>query len=246
MATVDEKTALGLPSEASGEEVLEKIQELTTQAEEAKASEDPARIAELEKQLKGEQKKNEGLVKSIDELQTLLDQASAPGADDGDPVAYSEDGPVPEGKVRTDNGIEDLVEKRVKVLSCTWSTLEPSHLKKGDFLQKEHRATRGDVVKVPVSVARRYSQPDIDAFFETVDPPESASATGELPFSQMTESDLINWHRANSPSVKQVIDAAEGDPAVARLLVEAEHVATAGDPREEVIHGLSEIIGRDS
>jgi hypothetical protein len=268
MANQAEKEALGLPSDASEEQVLKKIQKLSTQAEEAKAlkkqldeqpvpeegdADNAARVDELTQA-------NEGLVKSNDELtaqnealkQRLVEaeekargfEAAAHAPVSVSSVQLGDDEQPGEGQVRTEYGIEDTVEKRVKVLSCTWATLENNPLKKGEYILTEHRATRGDVVNVPVSVATRYSKPDIDAFFDTVDEEGAGAATPEEGFAQMSEADLINWHRMNSPSVKEVVDAAQGDADIARKLVAAETAATGGDPREEVIHGLSEVIGR--
>lgn len=257
MANAVEKEALGLPSDASTEIVLEKIQALSQQAEEAKSLKKQLKEAggepdysKFENRIKELVEQNEGLVKSTDELtnqnEDLLKQLKESGKAKGTSKTVDMNGEVPEGHVRTENGVEPLVQKRVKILAVTWDTLEPSYLKQGEFVQKEHRATRGDVIDIPESAAVRLSKPDISAFFDTIDPPTYENTEGDLQFSQMSEADLINWHRMNSPSAADVIDAAAGDPDVARRLVEAESIATGGDPREEVVLGLAEIIGRDS
>lgn len=263
MANQTEKQALGLPSDASEEQVLKKIEKLSSQAEEAKAlksqveaagpsEEDKATISELEQQIDGLTKSNDELTNLNESLQGQLDRANAQveslqsGGQSQAPGRLSaEQADVGEGKVRTENGVENLVEKRVKVLSATWETYQPNPLKKDEYVLREHRATRGDVVKVPESVAERFSQPDIDAFFDSVDPEgEPAGTPGGQSFAQMSEADLINWHRTNNPSTQEVINASEGDADTARRLISAETAATGGDPREEVVHGLGEIIGR--
>lgn len=210
------KEALGLPSNASDAKVKQAIAKLQADAKRAEEAEAKAKTA----------------------METVNARSEAPevAAD-----IHSEPG---EGQVRTRRGIEDTVEKRVKVLSCFWYTLEPSPIVPGNYIEVEHRATRNQVVQIPESVAARYSEPDIDAFYRHLDPQEEFNEPGNYEFSKMSEADLINWHRATKPDVKTIVEAAAGEPDIARRLIAAESTATQGDPREEVISALAEVVAR--
>lgn len=56
--------------------------------------------------------------------------------------------------------------------------------------------------------------------------------------------DLADWIRTERPTVNDVVQASDGDPEVARKLLEAESTATDGEPRKGVMEGLSAVISR--
>jgi hypothetical protein len=56
--------------------------------------------------------------------------------------------------------------------------------------------------------------------------------------------DLERWIREEKPTVNDVVQASDGDPEVARKLLEAETQAQDGEPRKGVVDGLSVVIGR--
>jgi len=56
--------------------------------------------------------------------------------------------------------------------------------------------------------------------------------------------ELAEWIRQEKPTVNAVVQATDGDPDVAAKLLEAEGVATDGDPRDGVVKGLSAVIAR--
>lgn len=146
--------------------------------------------------------------------------------------------------VKTREGEEDLVKKKVKILSIFWNTLEEDPLDSNRSIEKEHRAQRGEDVLVPKSIAERYSEPDIDAFFAGEGSGKGKKKDEETPleFAQMTEADIINWHRSTNPSPDEVLEATDGDPEIARKMIEAETKATDGDPREPLIRALGEVV----
>jgi hypothetical protein len=60
--------------------------------------------------------------------------------------------------------------------------------------------------------------------------------------SDMTDEELVAWIKEDKPTAHEVVDAAEGDPELARRLLDAEDTATGGDSRKSVISGLTAII----
>jgi hypothetical protein len=60
--------------------------------------------------------------------------------------------------------------------------------------------------------------------------------------SEMSDEELVAWIKEDKPTAHEVVDAAEGDPDLARRLLDAEDEATGGDSRKSVISGLTAII----
>lgn len=59
-----------------------------------------------------------------------------------------------------------------------------------------------------------------------------------------TVEQLAEWIRSERPTVNDVVQASDGDPEVARKLLEAEGQATNGQPRRGVMEGLTSVISR--
>jgi hypothetical protein len=59
--------------------------------------------------------------------------------------------------------------------------------------------------------------------------------------SDMSDEELVAWIKEDKPTAHEVVDAAEGDPALARRLLDAEDEASGGDSRKSVISGLTAI-----
>lgn len=57
------------------------------------------------------------------------------------------------------------------------------------------------------------------------------------------EDELIDWIENQDPTVKETVEAAGGDPDVARRILDAEE--EMADPRKGVIKGLGAILNRD-
>lgn len=55
---------------------------------------------------------------------------------------------------------------------------------------------------------------------------------------------LADWIRSERPTVNDVIGASNGDPELARKLLEAEGQAQGGEPRRGVLSGLTAVISR--
>lgn len=81
---------------------------------------------------------------------------------------------------------------------------------------------------------------------------QTDEATGEevieeeelLDVNTATVEDLADWIRTERPTVNDVVKASDGDPDVAKKLLEAESQAQDGDPRKGVVEGLTAVISR--
>jgi hypothetical protein len=62
--------------------------------------------------------------------------------------------------------------------------------------------------------------------------------------SVMTDEELVAWIKEDKPTAHEVVDAAEGDPDLARRLLDAEDEASGGDSRKSVVSGLTAIISQ--
>lgn len=56
--------------------------------------------------------------------------------------------------------------------------------------------------------------------------------------------ELADWIRTEKPVANDVVRASNGDPDIARKLLEAESVAKNGEPRKAVLEGLSAVVSR--
>lgn len=66
-----------------------------------------------------------------------------------------------------------------------------------------------------------------------------------LDVDEANEEDLANWIRQENPTVNDVVQASQGDPELARKLMEAERLAREPDPpRKGVMDGLTAVISR--
>jgi hypothetical protein len=62
--------------------------------------------------------------------------------------------------------------------------------------------------------------------------------------SEMSDDELVTWIKEDKPTAHEVVEAAEGDPDLARRLLDAEDEASGGDSRKTVISGLTAIISQ--
>ena len=104
---------------------------------------------------------------------------------------------------------------------------------------REHIATRGQKVElsdVDLERARKF-----DAIQTTAD--EAVDESGDtIEVATASPAELAEWIEEDEPTVDETVEAADGDPNVARRLLEAEHLATGGEPRKDVVDGLNKII----
>jgi len=73
-------------------------------------------------------------------------------------------------------------------------------------------------------------------------PAMQLTEAGEPAFDEMSESELAEYIRQNRPNVGETVLMSQNDPDTAKRLLEAEHMATDGEPRAGVVKGLNEII----
>lgn len=88
----------------------------------------------------------------------------------------------------------------------------------------------------------------IGAFTDSVDDSGDSLEGGPVwdgtPIGELGDADLINWIDEENPTVSDVVDAANGDPELARRLLDAEESASGGDSRKGIVDGLGAIIER--
>lgn len=73
-------------------------------------------------------------------------------------------------------------------------------------------------------------------------PSAIAIESGETPaFDEMSEAELADYIMQKKPNTADTIKMAGNDPDTANRLLEAEHIATDGEPRAGVVKGLNAI-----
>src|SRR5580765_7047305 len=88
-----------------------------------------------------------------------------------------------------------------------------------------------------------FTDEELDAGEHQVAPGPAATApatqTGEPPaFDELSEAELADYIMQNKPNVSDTVAMAGDDPDTAQRLLEAEHIATDGEPRAGVVKGL--------
>lgn len=108
---------------------------------------------------------------------------------------------------------------------------------------QEQLARRGDEVEL--------REPDyqkgvrLDAFYTDADEAvQDATGEEELDVATASVEELSAWITDDKPTVPQVVDAADGDAAIAQKLLDAENHATGNSPRDGVVEGLTAIVER--
>lgn len=108
----------------------------------------------------------------------------------------------------------------------------------GKKVRQERVAMRGDEVELSDSDLRRAQHHNaIEDGSE-----QSGDGGGELDVATADVQSVAAWIEEDKPSVSDVVNAADGDAATASKLLEAEGVATGGEPRKGVEEGLNKII----
>lgn len=110
-------------------------------------------------------------------------------------------------------------------------------------------AFRGDEIEIDEVEAERGDR--LGAFLtedEKLDPSGRVITVDEegedtaFDASEAGEDELLSWIEDQNPTVKETVEAADGDPDVARRILEAEE--ETGDSRAGVVKGLGAIIDR--
>lgn len=131
-----------------------------------------------------------------------------------------------------------MPEATVKIGSI-WYKEEASHpTNPKETMLVDRLAYLGDEVELSDAEFERLTQ--LDALYTE----EELEDGDEVPFSDLSDADLIDWITEEGPTVNEVLDASDGDPDLARRLLDAEEAATEGEPRKGVVEGLSAVISR--
>ena len=117
----------------------------------------------------------------------------------------------------------------------------------GNKVSRYRVAQRGDEIELSASEAARGDS--LSAFWEKGEEEalrEALSASTEEGGSPNPDEagvdELVAWIETENPTVSDMLDAADGDPDVARKLLEAEQAT--GDPRKGAVEGLGAVISR--
>ena len=98
-------------------------------------------------------------------------------------------------------------------------------------------ARRGDTVRLTPEQEARF----VEHLAPLRGDPGPQEGVEILSASEMTDEQLSTWIKDDKPTVSEVIEAAEGDPELARRLLAAEHDATNGSPRKTLVAELTAI-----
>lgn len=100
---------------------------------------------------------------------------------------------------------------------------------------KEIIHRRGDVIEVTEADHTRGQA--LGAFYKDVE-----TDAEDNPVNEKSVEELQLWLEEEKPSAATVIDAVGDNPELARRVLEAEENATGGDPRQNLVKGLSAVI----
>ena len=129
-------------------------------------------------------------------------------------------------------------------------------MRPGEQIATERLLGRGEVLPeelcTPFNLARGEAT---GAFYTTeeldmgTEPEQQALEAGEggsdeSNFTEWGEHELAEYIRENRPNEDETVAMAEEDPDTARRLLEAENIATGGDPRSGVVKRLNKIAGQ--
>lgn len=141
---------------------------------------------------------------------------------------------------------DDLEEVTIKLRAFPYYA-DVLDLVTGRMVRQERVAVRGETVKLaPHDYTRAVKFDAIVAQGETPESP-SGGVPGWDPNTQSldaaTVEDVSLWIQREKPTVPQVVEEANADPALAQKLLDAENHATGGKPRSTLEEELQGIIG---
>lgn len=115
----------------------------------------------------------------------------------------------------------------------------------GEPRTEERVARRGDVIELSdndFARAERFgailTDEERDATTAETPPAGDASVVPE----DATAAELSEWIKSTKPTVDTVVERSDDDPAIAQKLIEAENLATGGQPRATLVSRLQDII----
>lgn len=232
MATAQEKGALGLGPDATDEEVAAAITALN---EKANAADNRPNVDAIRDEIRAEvqaeaQKRineitaqaNSDVAGARTEAERLIALAKA----DNEAAADAPVEPV-SGGTRVTIG--------VRAFPYYVDGEDPVT---GKTQRVEKIAVRGEEVVLSDLDLRRAER--FGAIGTPIDPPVEPS--GEFDPETASVPEIANWLRMVKPDAESTVDAANGDSGTAQKLLEAENLATGGEPRDVVVQDLTEII----
>jgi hypothetical protein len=102
---------------------------------------------------------------------------------------------------------------------------------------------RGEIISIMKDDYDRHKKYGV--IMDLADEPDpEEEALEELDVASASVEELSEWIADAKPSVNEVVQASDGDPDLARKLLDAESRAQDGSPRKGVLDGLSTVIGR--
>jgi hypothetical protein len=148
-------------------------------------------------------------------------------------------------------GDEANTTQQYRVLYRSWHYYVPGKNPLGESVLQYKEARRGQILPEDGEELR---DEDIKRglLHGGIEPYNSASAEdiGDGPDEEevLEEDEMVNelvlWLRDAEPNVNDTIEASEGDPERARMLLKAENIVTGNDPRKGVVQGLTAVITR--
>jgi hypothetical protein len=131
-----------------------------------------------------------------------------------------------------------MTERTIRHVSFSYRVEAPDPMKPGETIFIEKKVAKGTTVDIPF-------EDDIlrGEKFGAFETPRDESVEEVTSIRDLSDDELVAWIAEDHPKVSEVIDSAEGDPDLARRLLDAEDKATGGDSRKGVIEGLSAVLG---
>lgn len=147
------------------------------------------------------------------------------------------------------------MEVRIKIRAFPYYVDEPDPIT-GEDVKKERLARRNDVVDLSdadLARAKRFDaihvdedgEPTVDLVSSEETPPAETVDLDNVDVQTASPEVLAEWIKTKKPTVDEVVDEANEDPAVASRLLQAENLATGQQPRSTLAERLQEIIDGD-
>lgn len=126
---------------------------------------------------------------------------------------------------------------KIKMRAFTYYESVPHPSNPDQTIKKSRIARRGEEVELSDEDYARGES--LDAFVTDEDEQDEQA---EFNVVDASDDELVDWIEDESPTVAEVVEAANNDPESARRLLAAEDSVTDGEPRKGVEEGLTAII----
>lgn len=130
---------------------------------------------------------------------------------------------------------------KIKIRAFPYYTRE-QHPVTGEDVHKEHLAYKDDEIELSERDYKRALE--FDAIYTGNEPdPDTVGADSVVADEESDDvREVAAWITESKPTIEETLDSAGGDPDRAELLLEAENLATGGQPRKGVVDGLQALI----